>query len=937
MKKSCFFFLAFVLVNNLLLAQKLHIKNYSAEDGLPSSQVWCSLQDEKGYIWFGTTGGLVKFDGAEFVTYSVEDGLVNNTVRFLLEDNGILWVATYNGVSEFDGNSFKNYTAKDGLGKGVVRSVVKFKDCLWFGTSEGGLSRFDGQEFITYTTDDGLPSNSIFPLLSDGKYLWIGTRGGGLSRFDGETFVNYSEKDGLTTKDVWCLIKENSILWIGTGDKGLIKLENGQFVYVIPNGKFYSVAKGKSLWFGTFDGGVWCFENGFKKYTTANGLINNRILSILVDREDSVWFTTEKGISKLVSKKFIGYLEDKIILSICMFRETLWVGTLMEGLFKFENNKLTSYTIKNGLLNNQVWVLASFKDKLWIGTYEGLNSYDGKKFDKYTVKEGLASNIITDILPIENNLWIATAGGLSKFDGKVFTNFTIKQELATNRVWSICQDGDKIWLATDTGAYCFDGNRFINYTADYGLSTNSIRIVFKDSKNVLWFGTALGINKFDGKKFTVFTTKDGLSNNSISSIVEYNGNLWLGTDKGLNIFRDEKVIKVYTQKSGLIGDESSTPNSLYLDKRQNIWFGSTKGMTKYIPENDIPNKLPPPVYIKKFFVDNTLIDQEKKLEFKHNRNNVRFSYVSLSFKDEEDVRYRYKLEGYDKVWSDIIEKREIRYTNLNNGHYTFKVRARNGDGYWSEAPVELSFVILPPFWKVWWFIGLSILGSLALIFAGYRHRINKVRKETQKLEELVRNRTLELNKRTTELEEKTQLLNELVITDELTKVYNRRFFMTRLNQDIAKMRRKKRSDSLSLIILDIDHFKKFNDKYGHRAGDYILASLAKILNSRIRAADILARYGGEEFSIILPSTDLKGAQILAEDLRQSIKNASFQFDDRIFKITISLGIGILAKPKVFNERLLDLLIKTADDALYEAKDKGRNCVCFNEAISEIRD
>ena len=141
MKK--YIILGLFIYSTYIYPQLLHIKNYTTDDSIPSSQVWCSLQDSKGYIWFGTTGGLARFNGIEFVNYLVEDGLVNNAVRYLLEGNGILWIATYNGISKFDGNSFRNYTVNNGLAKGIIRSITKFKGYLWFGSSQGGLSRFD--------------------------------------------------------------------------------------------------------------------------------------------------------------------------------------------------------------------------------------------------------------------------------------------------------------------------------------------------------------------------------------------------------------------------------------------------------------------------------------------------------------------------------------------------------------------------------------------------------------------------------------------------------------------------------------------------------------------------------------------------------------------------------------------------------------------------
>ncbi|MEW6456981.1 MAG: diguanylate cyclase [Acidobacteriota bacterium] len=869
---------------------------------------------------------MVKYNGAEFITYTVSDGLINNTVRAILKDNEILWVGTNNGLSQFNGKTFRNYTFNDGLGKGTIWCISRFQGYLWFGTSEGGLSRFDGKRFITYTTQDGLPNNYIYSLLSDDKYLWIGTSGGGLSRFDGKNFMNYGEKEGFYGKTVRALLKQGSILWVGTRDRGLFKFENNEFINYFPEDDIYCAALGKDLWFGTIGDGIIRHKDNFKRYDIQNGLIANNIYSILIDKENSVWLTTNNGISKILSDKFLNYLENKIVMSIYDYKNAIWFGTYQDGLIKFDTDFIT-YTTKNGLSSNQIWDLAEFKDKLYIATFEGLNSFDGKRFEKYTQKDGLISNAVVDILSTENFLWLATAQGISKFDGKKFINYTTKNGLVNNYVRYIYQDGNKIWFATEGGASCFDGKKFKNYTTNEGLSNNRVNTIFRDRKGILWLGTNLGINKFDGKNFTIYTTKNGLSDNNIVSVIEYDGNLWLGTDKGLNIFDGEKVIKVYNQKKGLVGDETCTPNSLYLDIQRNIWFGITKGVIKYIPQNDIPNKVPPPVYIEKFLVNNSPIEQSENLKFKYNQNNIDFFYIGLSFKDEQDVRYQYRLEGYDKDWSKITEKREIRYTNLNNGHYTFKITARNGDGYWSKTPAQLYFTILPPFWETWWFIGVSIIGLLVLVVAGYRYRVNKIKREKKILEEIIRERTREL-------EEKSKLLNELAITDELTKIYNRRFFMETLNQEIRKMIRRKHPDSLALIILDIDHFKRFNDKYGHRTGDYILTSMVKILKNRIRSNDTLARYGGEEFSVILPSTDLKGAQTLAEDLRQSVKNTSFQFDDQLFKITISLGIGIVRSPRFFHERLIDNLIKAADDALYEAKNSGRNQVCFREIIYE---
>ncbi|MBU1422310.1 MAG: hypothetical protein KKG06_03870, partial [Bacteroidetes bacterium] len=221
----------------------------------------------------------------------------------------------------------------------------------------------------------------------------------------------------------------------------------------------------------------------------------------------------------------------------------------------------------------------------------------------------------------------------------------------------------------------------------------------------------------------------------------------------LCLYRLRNFSKLYNKNKGLVGDESTHNNSLYLDEEGNIWFGSTKGVTKYIPKDDVPNSVLPLVYIDKFSVNDSVVVITKELEFKHDENNISFSYVGLSFKDEDDVRYQFKLEGYDKDWSEITEKKEVRYTNLNNGKYTFKVKARNGDGYWSEAAPELSFVILSPFWETWWFYLLCAAGVALFGMEVHRLRVRQLIKHKEELEERVATRTAELEVANTELKD----------------------------------------------------------------------------------------------------------------------------------------------------------------------------------------
>ena len=199
--------------------------------------------------------------------------------------------------------------------------------------------------------------------------------------------------------------------------------------------------------------------------------------------------------------------------------------------------------------------------------------------------------------------------------------------------------------------------------------------------------------------------------------------------------------------------------------------------------------------------------------------------------------------------------------------------------------------------------------------------IIRVESREGNLKELVDTLEQKVQERTLELAEKNRKLEELAIRDELTKLYNRRFFNEKLEEYSHLARRF--GQPLCCVMTDIDHFKKFNDNHGHQAGDYVLYSFAQILENNTRSTDISARYGGEEFVIILPNTDLETGVMLAEKLRKMVESEEVSYNGAVLKITSSFGVAT----KGNESEPSGALVKRADDALYKAKEAGRNRVC----------
>jgi streptogramin lyase len=400
-------------------------------------------------------------------------------------------------------------------------------------------------------------------------------------------------------------------------------------------------------------------------------------------------------------------------------------------------------------------MLKDSKGNAWFGTNRGLYKYDGKNFKLYGIAQGLSRESITSICEDKNsNLWF----------GMEYDSLVNKMEFPDS----------------DNG-----GHIITRYNIHQGsiASTNCIK---KDKKNNLWFATTnAGVVKFDGKTFTRYTTAQGLSNNNVSSIVEDNDdNLWLLTYNGLCKMRAQQGNKEgekiqdqtpgslftnYLYADGFLGIGGDF-NSLLLDKNGNIWAGTTNRVTRYDPETDIPDSDPPNIQLSglSLFGENiNWLDLEKKkdttfalnngvaihdcnftglskwynlpqeLDLAYNNNYVTFQFVGITTNKPGHVRYQYRLEGLDENWSSITENPYATYSNLPYGSYTFKVKAANSEGHWSNE-FSYPFTIRPPWWKTWWFRTMAVGFLIALIYAvvrwqlHYKFRLQLERSEKEK-------------------------------------------------------------------------------------------------------------------------------------------------------------------------------------------------------------
>ena len=290
-------------------------------------------------------------------------------------------------------------------------------------------------------------------------------------------------------------------------------------------------------------------------------------------------------------------------------------------------------------------------------------------------------------------------------------------------------------------------------------------------------------------------------------------------------------------------------------------------------------------------------------------------FPGMSYLAPSAVRYRYRLEGYDRHWNEVGNIRSASYTNLPPGDYVFRVVASNNDGVWNEAGAQVRFSLLPHWYQTWWLRTLAVLAVLGLLAALVRLRLRAAHERERDL-------AREVAQRSDDLPEANARLHRIAASDALTGIANRREFNRRLL--LAWDDHAERDAPLAVLLADVDEFKAYNDSYGHLGGDGALGAGAACLAANLRSgAGLVARYGGEEFAVLLPDCDAEAALALARDLVAAVHASALPHRASQVADSLTLSIGA-ASLRPARDGTPDDLLHAADAALYRAKAEGRD-------------
>lgn len=792
-----------ILLSNLAFGQQYNFKNYSLAEGLPQSQIYALCQDRNNYLWMGTRGGgLCRFDGFDFVKFSESDGLINNFVRTIAADSsGNLWIGTDQGLSKYDGKAFTSIGEKDGLKKLAINDLaINAHHQLWV-ASDSGVYFYEDGSFKDLSKQFKVLHQRITCLYHhvDGT-TWLGSHNGiyMVHQQSGKYEVKYlNTSRGFNLKDITAIEgDEKGNVWIASYGKGVAFCDGEVFTNLtmtegLPRNSIYCLkyAGKQKLWMGCSEGiALLNYSEGitsikYTYYKEDNGLCNNVVRCLLMDSFANMWVgSSGGGVSRLDSERFIHFSEERGVLGDLIFsiaedvKGQIWLASSEGGVTVFDGRKLKRISDKEGFTSGKVKCIYTQKNgKMWFGTTGGgVYVYDGHRFKLFSKKDGLSSKFINAIMEdAKGRVWLATTNGLCYFDPNLQKIKCIKnKELTKSRINTVFVDhADHIWLGLESSPVMMIKAHELNEEPEivyFPKGPSKIRCITEDQEERILMGSAgKGLYLFDKNQMVPIDLKETeISGNVYSIFCDSNDRVWVGSDKGLHRFQINqsfavKNLRTFTRASGYLGIEA-THNSVYQDRKGCIWFGTIAGVFKYDPKEDYINDKEPTLMMKGinlFFtpLQNTPYYKDKSLNFRlptslslpYDQNSLSFQFVGISLKEPESTIYRWKLEGFDADWSPMTERNEAVYANLQPGNYTFLVKAKNEDGFWSKSALSFSFTIEAPFWQTVWFRALMIVCIALGLLMIYWLRIKRLKRKNAQEREI-----LETEKKLLELEQK---------------------------------------------------------------------------------------------------------------------------------------------------------------------------------------
>ncbi len=753
--------------------------SWTTRDGFSLGAIFAMAQTPDGYLWLGAQFGLYRFDGGHFTVWQPPAGqqLPDKPYSLLVTRDGTLWIGTYAGLVSWNGGKLTEYPE---IGKAFVTSLLEDRDgTVWAGTmldrpgtplgrlcairsgraecygEDGAFGSFvwslaeDNSGSFWAGADSGVwrwkpgPSKRYatpgmrvgdLALDSDGRLL-IGIRNAGLKRMPANKLEPYPIRSAsdparlLSDRDVdsnKLFQDRDGALWIGTQERGLLHIYKGR-------------------------------TDAFKK---VDGLSGDIICSIFEDREGDIWVATSSGLDRfreyavttITTKQ--GLSSDFALSLFASRNGSLWVAS-DHGLSRWKNGRATSVLKTSGLPGDSVQSLfEDYRGRMWVFTGHGLGYI---KADRFVSVPGVPSSEVYSIAGDDaGNLWLSGNKGLSHLrDGRLVEHFPWAALGRKQQAKVVVPEHGGVWLAfwSDGGVLYFkDGHVRASYTPEAGLGKGHVPGLRLDRDGVLWAATEEGgLSRIKDGHVKTLTTRNGLPCDTVHwSMDDDDRSLWLYTACGLvRINRSEveawmadpkhRVETTVWDAADGVSLRAVSPGyygpPVTKSGDGKLWFMSGDGIDVIDPRHIVVNRIPPPVHVEQVIVNhkslwqNLPVAQASTLRLPPRIRDLDIDYTALSLVAPEKIRFKYKLEGQDRDWKEVVDKREAQYTNLPPGNYRFRVIASNNSGIWNNRGDTLEFSIAPAYYQTDWFRALSAMFFLVLLWAAYQLRVRYLHHE----------------------------------------------------------------------------------------------------------------------------------------------------------------------------------------------------------------
>jgi signal transduction histidine kinase len=740
---------------------------WRTQDGAFGGAPLAIAQTADAYVWFGTSAGLMRFDGINFVGWSPGTGqrLPSTDVqRLLAARDGSLWIGTSSGLSRWKDGVLTNYAT----GPGGVIAIAEGRDgTIWFpgnraGTGSGPLCRVvDATTRCTGNAPDIPPFRADAVVEDRAGNLWVGGDTA-LLRWTSESHSVYpllGSHDNAGMAGVVALASaSDETLWVGFGAAGrglgLQRLVRGGWLpFEAPGlrGETLGVAvlhvdRQGALWIGGYDRGLYrIVGNRVDAFDRASGLSGDQIMEVLEDREGNLWVVTSRGLDHFSDTPVITFSDaegacSREISTVASGGDgSLWAGG--DGaLTRWKDGRITCVRSGQDLPGRQVTsVLEDRGGRLWVGLDQGLWADDRGGFRQVRRRDGRSTGMVTGIAEDgEGSVWIA-ASGESRILMRI-EDGTVSEEPADVRPprrVAVDPTGG-LWLGLLNGdlAHYRDGAVEVHRFA-HGESA-LLQQLLPDADGSVLAATSYGLIGWHNGRQLTLNTETGLPCDGVYALTfDRHGDLWLYMNCALGVltradlraWKENPDTRVSIRTLGAL-DGVRTGWAAFAAAARSVdgclWFANGSVVQTFDPERRGGNALAPPVHIEQVVADRVTYPAADVVRLPPLTRDLEIDYVGLSFVAPQKVAFRYRLDGRDAEWQEPGTRRQAFYTDLRPGTYRFRVIASNNDGVWNEEGASLDIVVASAWYQTSWFLPLSVIAGGAGTWAVYRLRLQQI-------------------------------------------------------------------------------------------------------------------------------------------------------------------------------------------------------------------